>query len=80
MDNFIFTALAFSFFARYYGFVTITGMAILGAIIELVCEIIFSPVAYRRCHKWQKEGVGRDYFEYCKKMELSDDPARFEYK
>lgn len=80
VDNFIFTALAFSFFARYYGFITITGMAILGAIIELVCEIIFSPVAYHKCRKWQKEGVGRDYFEYCKKMELSDDPARFEYK
>ena len=80
VDNFIFTALAFSFFARYYGLFTITGMAIIGALIELFCEILFSPVAYRRCRKWQKEGVGRDYFDYCKKMELSDDPARFEYR
>ena len=80
VDNFIFTALAFSFFARFYGLVTITGMAIIGAAIELFSEIVFSPIAYRRCRKWQKEGVGHNYFEYCKKMELNRDPARFEYK
>lgn len=80
VDNFIFTALAFSFFAHFYGLVTITGMAIIGALIELFSEILFSPIAYKKCRKWQKEGVGRDYFDYCKKMELSDDPARFEYR
>ncbi len=80
VDNFIFTALAFSFFAHFYGIITIIGMATIGAAIELLSEIVFSPVAYKRCRTWQKEGVGRDYFDYCKKMELSDDPARFEYK
>ena len=80
VDNFIFTALAFSFFAKFYGLFTITGMALIGALIELFSEIIFSPIAYHKCRKWQKEGVGKDYFNYCKKMELSDDPARFEYK
>ena len=80
VDNFIFTALAFSFFAHYYGFTTITGMAVLGALIELFCEVIFSPVAYRKCRKWQQEGVGHEYFEYCKTMEISKDPSRFEYK
>ncbi len=80
IDNFIFTALAFNFFAHYYGLLTITGMAIIGALIELFSEIIFSPIAYKKCRKWQKEGVGREYFDYCKKMELANDPARFEYK
>ena len=80
VDNFIFTGLAFGIFAHYYGVLTITGMALLGALIELFCEIIFSPIAYRKCKKWQKEGIGREYFDYCKKMELADDPSRFEYK
>ncbi len=80
VDNFIFTALAFSCFAHYYGLFTITGMATLGALLELTSEILFSPIAYKRCRIWQKEGVGREYFEYCKKMELKKDPARFEYR
>lgn len=79
VDNFIFTALAFSFFAHYYGLLTVSGMATIGAIVELFCEIVFSPIAYRKCKKWQQEGVGNDYFNYCKKMELVKDPSRFEY-
>lgn len=78
-DNFIFTGIAFGLFAHFYGPVTIVGMAIIGALIELFCEIVFSPIAYIKCRKWQQEGVGKEYFEYCKKMELSDDPARFEF-
>ena len=78
-DNFIFTGIAFGLFAHFYGPVTILGMALLGALIELVSEIIFSPIAYLKCKKWQLEGVGQEYFAYCKKMELSDDPARFEF-
>ena len=79
VDNFVFTAMAFSLFALYYGILTVVGMAMVGALVELFCEIIFSPIAYRKCRKWQKEGVGREYFEYCKKMEISMDPSRFEY-
>jgi hypothetical protein len=41
---------------------------------------MFSPIAYKKCRKWQKEGVGREYFDYCKTMELANEPARFEYK
>lgn len=79
-DNFIFTGLAFGLFAHFYGPITIVGMATIGAIIELLSEIIFSPIAYIKCKKWQQEGVGQEYFAYCKKMELADDPARFEFK
>ena len=80
VDNFIFTWLAFSVFAHFYGVVTILGMSLFGALLELFCEIIFSPIAYTKCKKWQRDGVGHEYFEYCKKMELAADPARFEYK
>ena len=57
-DNFIFTGIAFGLIAHYYSPFTITGMALIGAFIELFCEILFSPVAYIKCKKWQQEGVG----------------------
>ena len=79
VDNFVFGALAFAVFAKFYTFPTLLGIALMGAIIELLFEIIFSPIGYRICKRWQSEGVGKDYFEYCKEMELSKDPSRFEF-
>lgn len=38
----------------------------IGCIIELICEIIFSPFGYRACKKWEKDNVGNEYIEYCK--------------
>ncbi|MCR5232090.1 MAG: queuosine precursor transporter [Acholeplasmatales bacterium] len=80
VDNFIFAGLAFAIFAKIYTFSTLIGIALVGALLELVCEIVFSPVGYRICKRWQNEGVGKDYFDYCKEMELKKDPSRFEFK
>lgn len=80
VDNFIFAGLAFAVFAKFYTFTTLIGIALFGALLELVCEVVFSPVGFRICKKWQSEGVGKDYFEYCKEMELKKDPSRFEFK
>ena len=71
VDNFIFSALAFAVFAKFYTFPTLIGIALLGALIELFFEVF--------CKKWQSEGVGKDYFDYCKEMELRKDPSRFEF-
>lgn len=79
VDNFIFGALAFAVFAKFYTFPTLIGIALVGALIELFFEIFFSPIGYRICKKWQSEGVGKDYFDYCKEMELRKDPSRFEF-
>lgn len=79
-DNFIFAALAFSVFAHFYTLPTLIGISIVGALLELLCEIIFSPFGYKICVRWQNEGVGKDYLEYCKIMELKKDPSRFEFK
>lgn len=78
VDNFIFGALAFAVFAKFYTLPTLIGIATMGAIIELLCEIIFSPFGYRICKKWQTEGVGKDYLEYCRLMELKKDPSRID--
>lgn len=35
--------------------------AFTGAIVELLCEVIFSPIGYRISNKWKEEGVGAGY-------------------
>ena len=83
VDNFIFTGLAFLVFFQLsigtslgWTIWTVLGTATFGAVLELLMEVIFSPLGYRLCRKWRQEDVGRDYLEYCKKMELKKDPRR----
>ena len=40
--------------------------ALTGAVLELVCEIIFSPIGYRVARKWQKNEVGKKYIDFIK--------------
>lgn len=37
--------------------------ALTGAVAELVCEIIFSPIGFRVVKKWDKLGVGKEYLD-----------------
>ena len=37
--------------------------AVTGALVELLCEVIFSPIGYRVCIRWKKEKVGEDYIK-----------------
>lgn len=34
-----------------------------GMVVELLLEVIFSPIGYRICKSWQAKNVGREYFE-----------------
>lgn len=34
-----------------------------GAVVELLCEVIFSPIGWRVCKKWQADGVGDAYIQ-----------------
>lgn len=34
-----------------------------GMVLELVLEIVFSPIGFRICQKWEAEDVGREYFK-----------------
>lgn len=38
--------------------------AIVGAIVELLCEVIFSPIGYRVCRRWERDKVGQEYIDY----------------
>lgn len=34
-----------------------------GCIVELLCEIVFSPIGYKVSKKWEEEKVGEDYIK-----------------
>lgn len=37
-----------------------------GMLAELLCECVFSPIGYRMCARWKRQGVGRAYLEWRK--------------
>ena len=34
-----------------------------GALMELLCEVVFSPLGYRMARQWEEEKVGQDYID-----------------
>ena len=38
--------------------------SITGAVAELLCEVVFSPIGYRVCCRWEAENVGEQYLDY----------------
>lgn len=65
-DNFIFAVIVFIVFAPIYWGYSLTvvqciGSATVGAVLELIMEIIFSPIGYTVIKKWKEEGVGLEY-------------------
>lgn len=62
-DNLIFALLVSHFF---FGWTIVQCLtcAVTGMIVELLCEAIFSPLGFAVCRRWQKENVGREYFDF----------------
>jgi hypothetical protein len=82
-DNLIFAGLAFLVFFKLsvgssfgYTIVSVLGTAVLGAILELLMQVVFSPIGYKMCKKWRNESVGADYLEYCKQHEVYKEIGR----
>ena len=68
IDNFIFSAIVFVIFAPiYWGFGYTIWLAIgsgaLGAVIELLVEVVFGPLGYKIVTRWQEEDIGSEYIE-----------------
>ncbi len=38
--------------------------ALTGMAAELFCEVVFSPIGFRICRTWEKQGVGREYLQF----------------
>lgn len=63
VDNFAFaTIVSLHFFGWTWTQVIIC--SITGAVAELLCEIIFSPLGYRVTEKWADEKVGQQYIDF----------------
>lgn len=66
-DNFIFAALTFMVFAPifwdgfHWTFIQCVTCSLLGAVLELIMEIIFSPIGYVVLKRWNRDGVGAEY-------------------
>ena len=73
-DNFIFAILTFMVFAPIFwdGFhwtlLQCFTCSILGALLELLMEIIFSPFGYWVGRNWAKSKVGEEYFKYANEI------------
>ncbi len=67
-DNFVFAALTFMVFAPIFwdGFswtpLQCFTCSLLGAGLELLMEVVFSPIGYFVLRQWEKDGVGGDYY------------------
>ena len=67
VDNFVFASLVFMVFAPiYWGGFSWTlpqcvSCSLIGAVMELFMEVIFSPIGYGVCRRWQRENVGSAY-------------------
>lgn len=60
VDNLIFASMvSYVFFG--WSLVQVITCSFAGAVMELLSEIIFSPIGYRVCKKWEKEKIGEMY-------------------
>ncbi len=63
VDNLVFASLVSKiFFGWTWKQVVFCSLA--GAIAELLSEVIFSPIGFKVCKKWEKHNVGADYIKY----------------
>ncbi len=77
VDNFIFVFLAFYLFPYIPGAVPVhwtiwqcIGASILCALIELLSEVVISPLGYRILRHWEEKDIGREYLEVYPKNEV----------
>ena len=65
VDNFVFaTIVSVHFFG--WSWPQVFFCSVTGALMELLCEVVFSPVGYRVSENWEKERVGEQYIDYRK--------------
>ena len=67
VDNIAFTTalgiLAYSNVAGYFSISNLIINPLIGMIIELICEVVFSPIGYKVSKNWTLEGVGQEYLD-----------------
>ena len=66
VDNFIFALVVSKVFFGWTWTQVFICSAI-GAVCELLCEVLFSGIGYKVVCNWEKENVGKEYFDYLQK-------------
>ena len=62
VDNLIFaTVVSHVFFGWTWTQVLVCSLT--GALMELLCEVVFSPLGFRMARQWEEEKVGQDYID-----------------
>lgn len=61
-DNLVFALIVSRVFFGWSMIQCLT-CSVTGMVVELLCEVIFSPIGFSVCKKWKKENVGKEYFE-----------------
>ena len=78
-DNLIFAVLTFMLFAPifwegfHWTFIQCVTCSLIGAALELVLEVVFSPFGYWVCKNWRKQEIGKQYFIYVNGGESHED-------
>lgn len=73
LDNLLF-ALFFTMWLPGVVTSSIWLMALVGAVLELLCQLVFSPLGYKIASNWRKNGVGKEYIALVKEaQEVNDD-------
>lgn len=65
VDNFTFAMIVSRVFFGWSMYQVIT-CSIIGCVIELLCEVFFSPVGYKISKQWEIDEVGKQYLEVSK--------------
>ncbi len=70
-DNLIFALIVSNVFFGWTMLQCVT-CALTGMVAELLCEAVFSPLGYKICNIWRKNGVGEAYFQLLRAEEKSE--------
>ncbi len=62
-DNLIFAIVVSKFFFGWTWTQVFVCSAV-GAVFELLCEVLFSGIGYKIVKRWEKENVGKEYLDY----------------
>ena len=62
IDNLLF-ALIVSVVFFGWTWIQVVMCSITGAVAELLAEVIFSPIGFKVCKRWNKENIGKEYLE-----------------
>ena len=72
VDNVVF-GLLFTVLAGYMKLSAVWMFAAVGAIVELLCQDVRSPVGYRISETWRKERIGQEYIDLVKEAQKANE-------